>query len=73
MKKMKSLKKFSAFAPTLSAVLVVSCIGVSLKGYTAPVYTVEIPETVEKKDAKETDKELEETEAQESTQEGSFD
>ena len=34
---------------------------------------MEIPETVEKKDAKETDKELEETEAQESTQEGSFD
>lgn len=41
---MANFKKLSAFAPILSATLVVSCIGVSLSSYTAPVYAVEIPD-----------------------------
>ncbi len=37
-------KRLSSFAPALSAVLVVACIGVSLAGYTPEVYAVQTPE-----------------------------
>lgn len=39
-------KKLTAFAPALAAVIVVACAGISLNGYTAPVYAVEQPEAL---------------------------
>ena len=39
-------KKLTAFAPALAAVIVAACAGISLNGYTAPVYTVEQPEAL---------------------------
>lgn len=35
------VKKIKPFAPILSAVLVIACVGVSLQGYEAPVYAAE--------------------------------
>ena len=42
---MSILKKLKSLAPALSAVVVAACIGVSLHGYSTPVYAVDIPET----------------------------
>ena len=42
---MSILKKLRSLAPPLSAVVVAACIGVSLHGYSTPVYAVDIPET----------------------------
>ena len=42
---MSILKKLRSLAPALSAVVVAACIGVSLNGYSTPVYAVDIPET----------------------------
>lgn len=42
---MSILKKLKSLAPALSAVVVATCIGVSLHGYSTPVYAVDIPET----------------------------
>ena len=42
---MSILKKLRSLAPALSAVVVAACIGVSLHGYSTPVYAVDIPET----------------------------
>lgn len=39
-------KKLTAFAPALAAVIVAACAGISLNGYTAPVYAVEQPEAL---------------------------
>ena len=39
-------KKRTAFAPALAAVIVAACAGISLNGYTAPVYAVEQPEAL---------------------------
>ena len=39
-------KKLTAFAPALAAVIVAACAGISLNGYTAPVYAVEQPESL---------------------------
>lgn len=41
---MSILKKLKSLAPALSAVVVAACIGVSLHGYSTPVYAVDIPE-----------------------------
>lgn len=43
---MSILKKLKSLAPALSAVVVAACIGVSLHGYSTPVYAVDIPETM---------------------------
>lgn len=40
---MSILKKLKSLAPALSAVVVAACIGVSLHGYSTPVYAVDIP------------------------------
>lgn len=42
---MSILKKLKSLAPALSAVVVAACIGVSLHGYSTPVYAVDISET----------------------------
>lgn len=42
---MSILKKLRSLAPALSAVVVAACIGISLHGYSTPVYAVDIPET----------------------------
>ena len=42
---MSILKKLKSLAPALSAVVVAACIGVSLHGYSTPVFAVDIPET----------------------------
>lgn len=42
---MSILKKLRSLVPALSAVVVAACIGVSLHGYSTPVYAVDIPET----------------------------
>lgn len=42
---MSILKKLKSLAPALSVVVVAACIGVSLHGYSTPVYAVDIPET----------------------------
>lgn len=42
---MSILKKLKSLAPALSAVVVAACIGISLHGYSTPVYAVDIPET----------------------------
>ena len=39
-------KKLTAFAPALAVVIVAACAGISLNGYTAPVYAVEQPEAL---------------------------
>ena len=39
-------KKLTAFAPALAAIIVAACAGISLNGYTAPVYAVEQPEAL---------------------------
>lgn len=39
-------KKLTTFAPALAAVIVAACAGISLNGYTAPVYAVEQPESL---------------------------
>ena len=39
-------RKLTAFAPALAAVIVAACAGISLNGYTAPVYAVEQPEAL---------------------------
>ena len=44
---MSILKKLKSLAPALSAVVVAACIGVSLHGYSTPVYAVDIPEKTE--------------------------
>ena len=41
---MSILEKLKSLAPALSAVVVAACIGVSLHGYSTPVYAVDIPE-----------------------------
>ena len=46
---MSILKKLKSLAPALSAVVVAACIGVSLHGYSTPVYAVDIPETTKNK------------------------
>ena len=60
---MKFLKKLGGYMPILSTVLVVACVGTSLRGYAAPVYEVEQPETVQAAEttAKEKKQETEET------------
>ena len=40
------MEKLTAFAPALAAVIVAACAGISLNGYTAPVYAVEQPEAL---------------------------
>ena len=35
-------KKLTAFAPALAAVIVAACAGISLNGYTAPVYVAAV-------------------------------
>lgn len=60
---MKFLKKLGGYMPILSTVLVVSCVGTSLRGYAAPVYEVEQPKIVQAAEttAKEKKQETEET------------
>lgn len=50
MDKKDFLKKVSAFAPLLAGASVAVCAGVSLSGYTAPVYAVEQPEPLEEEE-----------------------
>lgn len=54
---MSILKKLKSLAPALSAVVVAACIGVSLHGYSTPVYAVDIPEKNETPAQDETAKE----------------
>ena len=82
---MSILKKLKSLAPALSAVVVAACIGVSLHGYSTPVYAVDIPETTknqtdedasEQENADTAEKEKKEDkkkEEQKSTAKGSFD
>ena len=60
---MKFGKKLGSYVPILSTVLIAACVGTSLKGYAAPVYEVEQPETVQTAEtaAKEKKQETEET------------
>ena len=60
---MKFWKKFGGYVPILSTVLVVACVGTSLRGYAAPVYEVEQPKIVQAAEttAKEKKQETEET------------
>lgn len=60
---MKFLKKLGGYMPILSTVLVVTCVGTSLRGYAAPVYEVEQPKIVQAAEttAKEKKQEKEET------------
>lgn len=60
---MKFLKKLGGYMPILSTVLVVTCVGTSLRGYAAPVYEVEQPKIVQAAEttAKEKKQETEET------------
>lgn len=84
---MSILKKLRSLAPALSAVVVAACIGVSLHGYSTPVYAVDIPETTKNQtdeDASEQEnadtaekedkkKDEDKKEEQKSTAKGSFD
>ena len=81
---MSILKKLKSLAPALSAVVVAACIGVSLHGYSTPVYAVDIPETTknqtdedaseqENADTAEKEKDEDKKEEQKSTAKGSFD
>lgn len=58
---MKFWKKIKNWMPIFSALFVVVCIGISLNGYVAPVYAVEVPETAAQKAVEETEEQ--ETEA----------
>ena len=42
---MKFWKRFGGYMPILATIVVVGCVGTALKGYAAPVYEVEQPET----------------------------
>lgn len=82
---MSILKKLKSLAPALSAVVVAACIGVSLHGYSTPVYAVDIPEKTKNQtdeDASEQEsadtaekekKDEDKKEEQKSTAKGSFD
>ncbi len=70
--KMGNFKKISTLAPILSATLVVSCIGVSLSSYTAPVYAVEIPEVTKEK-TEQTDNKSEQAEKKTNSESHLFD
>lgn len=61
---MKGWKRFGNYMPMLATVAVVGCVAIALKGYAAPVYEVEQPETFQsaEADAKEKKQETEETE-----------
>ena len=53
---MSILKKLRSLAPALSAVVVAACIGVSLHGYSTPVYAVDIPETTKNQTDEDTER-----------------
>lgn len=69
---MKGWKRFGNYMPMLATVAVVGCVTMALKGYAAPVYEVEQPETFQsaEADAKEKKQETEETEQ---AKKGNFD
>lgn len=69
---MKLWKRLGGYTPILATVAVVACVGTALKGYAAPVYEVEQPETFQsaEADAKEKKQETEETEQ---AKKGNFD
>ena len=69
---MKGWKRFGNYMPMLATVAVVGCVAIALKGYAAPVYEVEQPETFQsaEADAKEKKQETEETEQ---AKKGNFD
>lgn len=69
---MKFWKRFGGYMPILATIVVVGCVGTSLKGYAAPVYEVEQPENIQstEADAKEKKQETEETEQ---AKKGNFD
>ena len=69
---MKGWKRFGNYMPMLATVAVVGCVAMALKGYAAPVYEVEQPETFQsaEADAKEKKQETEETEQ---AKKGNFD
>ena len=56
---MKGWKRFGGYTPILATVAVVACVGTALKGYAAPVYEVEQPETVQSSEAETTEKQQE--------------
>ena len=74
---MKFWNKIGPYMPILSTVFVVICIAISLHGYVAPVYAVEVPETVQTEGNDRNSKakmETEETtETESETVKGSFD
>lgn len=67
---MKFWEKIKNWMPIFSALFVVVCIGISLNGYVAPVYAVEVPETAAQKAVDETGEQETETEQM---AKGSFD
>ena len=69
---MKLWKRLGNYMPMLATVAVVGCVAMALKGYAAPVYEVEQPETFQsaEADAKEKKQETEETEQ---AKKGNFD
>ena len=48
---MKFWKRFGGYMPILATIVVVGCVGTALKGYAAPVYEVEQPETIQSTEA----------------------
>mgnify|MGYP000408745676 FL=1 len=56
---MKLWKRLGGYTPILATVAVVACVGTALKGYAAPVYEVEQPETVQSSEAETTEKQQE--------------
>ncbi|MGN0204936.1 MAG: FMN-binding protein [Coprococcus sp.] len=74
---MKFWNKLEPYMPILSTVFVVVCVAVSLHGYVAPVYAVEVPETIQTEDSDRNVKAKMETEEAAETEfetvKGSFD
>lgn len=58
---MKQWKKLTAFAPALCGVILVVCMGISLTGYTRPVFQAETGTSFEPEELTETESEKEET------------
>lgn len=69
---MKFWKRFGGYMPILATIVVVGCVGTALKGYAAPVYEVEQPETTQSTEADVKEKK-QETEETEQAKKGNFD
>lgn len=71
---MKFWKKIAAYMPMLSTAFVIACVAISLHGYVATVYAVQVPETGQTADnAKKDEKETETPETEQQLAKGVFD